>query len=226
VSLLVNGNLTKEFRSTIRLRQGDPLAPFLFLIVAEGLAGLVREASRVEILEWVIVGKKEVEVKLLQFADDTILFCQPKYKYLVAIKTVLHSFKIVSRLKVNFHKSQVGAVGVSDMDLNIFSNCLNCSKNDLLFMYLEIRIRENPRKIEFWIPIIHKIQSRLCIWKGKLLSMARRLCLIKYVISASLLFYFPFFKAPKQVCKAIRSIQLNFLWGWGSEEENPLGCLG
>ena len=118
---------------------------------------------------------------------------------------------------MNFLKSQIEAVGVSDMDLNIFSNCLNCSKMDLPFKYLGIRIRGNPRKNEFLNPIIHKIQSRLSIWKGKLLSIAGRLCLIKSVTSALPLFYFSFFKAPKQVCKAIRSIQLNFLWGWGSE---------
>jgi len=43
--------------------------------VAKGLASLVREASRIGILEGVSVGKKEVEVKLIQFADDTIFFC-------------------------------------------------------------------------------------------------------------------------------------------------------
>ncbi|XP_068474583.1 secreted RxLR effector protein 78-like [Phaseolus vulgaris] len=42
VSVLVNGSPTEEFRPSRGLRQGDPLAPFLFLVVAEGLAGLVR----------------------------------------------------------------------------------------------------------------------------------------------------------------------------------------
>jgi len=165
--------------------------------VVEGLAVLVREASRVGILEGVYVGKKEVEVKFLQFADDTIFFCQPKYECMVAIKAILRSFDIVSGLKVNFHKSQVGAVGVSEMDLNIFSNCLKCGRMDLPFKYLGIRIGGNPRKIKFWYPIIHKIQSRLSLWKGKLLSMAGRLYLIKSVISALPLFYFSLFKGSK-----------------------------
>jgi len=43
--VLINGSPTKEFKPKRGLRQGDPLAAFLFLIVAEGLAELVKEAT-------------------------------------------------------------------------------------------------------------------------------------------------------------------------------------
>ena len=95
---------------------------------------------------------------------------------------------------------------------------LDCGSMYFPFKYLNgVSIRGNPRKVDFWRPIIHKIKANLSMWKGKLLSMAGRLCLIKLVIIASPLFYLSFFKAPKQLCKTIRTIQSNFFWGWNSE---------
>jgi len=217
VSTLVNRCPIKDFRLTRGLRQGDPLASFLFLIVAESLEGMVREASRTGVLEGVRVGHLGVEVKLLQFVDDMLFFCQPNFQYVLIIKTILRSFELTSGLKVKFHKSQIGAIGISYMDLNIFSNCLNCGRMSFPFDYLGVRIGGNHKMLEFWRPIIHKIQYRLFIWKGKLLSIAGQIYFIKSVVTALPLFYMSFFKVPKQVCKEIRSIQINFLWGWGSE---------
>jgi len=86
------------------------------------------------------------------------------------------------------------------------------------FKYLGMIIGGNPRKTEFWNPIVNKIKSRLSRWRVKLLSMAGQICLIKFVISALPLFYFSFFKAPIAVCNQIRRIQARFLWGWGFEQ--------
>jgi hypothetical protein len=45
LSVLVNGSSTKEINIHRGLKQGDPLTPFLFLLVVEGLSGLVRSVE-------------------------------------------------------------------------------------------------------------------------------------------------------------------------------------
>ena len=74
ISILVNGSPTDEFKPQRGLRQGDPLAPFLFNLVAEGLTGMMREAVSKNLYHSFLVGKKKIPVNMLQFADDTIFF--------------------------------------------------------------------------------------------------------------------------------------------------------
>ena len=51
VSVLVNGIPTGEFSPRRGLHQGDPLAPFLFLIVAEGLAGVSKMVEEKNLID-------------------------------------------------------------------------------------------------------------------------------------------------------------------------------
>jgi len=86
------------------------------------------------------------------------------------------------------------------------------------FTYLGLEVGGNPRKKKFWEPVLNKLKLRLSVWKGRFLSMAGRICLIKSVITTIPLYYLSLFKAPDSVCKSIISIQRRFLWGWGKEK--------
>ena len=45
-SILVNGEPKGFVQPTRGIKQGDPLSPYLFLLYAEGLSGLIRKASK------------------------------------------------------------------------------------------------------------------------------------------------------------------------------------
>jgi len=134
------------------------------------------------------VGTQGVQVDLLQFVADTIFFCEPSYHNVLVVKVILRLFELVSGLRVNFHKSVLGSVRISQLDIRVFSKCLNCRQMELPFKYLGMIISSNPRRFEFWNSIVDKIKSRLSRWRGKMLSMAGRIRLIKSVISALPLF--------------------------------------
>ncbi|XP_058788489.1 uncharacterized protein LOC131662655 [Vicia villosa] len=94
MSVLVNGSPTSKFQVIRGLRQGDPLSPFLFAIAAEGLAGLVREASSRGWYKGFRISN-EVEYSLLQFADDTIMIGDGSTSNLWTLKAIFRGFEMV-----------------------------------------------------------------------------------------------------------------------------------
>lgn len=73
LSVIVNGSPTEEVSIQKGLKQGHPLAPFLFLLVAEGLTGLTRNAVSLGCYKGFQVGQDGEAVSILQYADDTLL---------------------------------------------------------------------------------------------------------------------------------------------------------
>jgi len=220
VSVLVNGSPTEEFKPSRGLRQGDPMAPFLFLVVAEGLAGLVRQALRTNVLRGVKVGRNSVECCLLQFADDTLFMCEDSFDNIFSYKAILRCYEIVSGLKVNFHKSKLTGIKVDSFVMSTYTKTLNCNMMKLPFQYLGVEVGENSRKKQLWDPVVKKVEAKLSSWKGRFLSMAGRICLLKSVFTAIPLFYLSIFKAPVVVCNKISSIQRKFLWAWGKQSKS------
>lgn len=66
--MLVNGSPSNEFDVTKGLRQGNPLAPFLFAIIMEGLSGMIREAVEKNLFQSFLVGDNKKLVNLLQYS--------------------------------------------------------------------------------------------------------------------------------------------------------------
>lgn len=71
LSVLVNGSPTEEVQIQKGLKQGDPLTSFLFLLVAEGLNGLMRSAVSKKKFKGFQVGRGETELSILKYVDDT-----------------------------------------------------------------------------------------------------------------------------------------------------------
>ena len=146
ISVLVNGTLTVEFLLQRGLRQGDPLAPFLFNIIAKGLTGLMRRALEKNLYMAFPVDANKVPISILQYTDDTIFFAEASKENVEAIKVILWSFELVSGLRINFAKSCFGAFGVTDQWKQDAANYLHCSLLAFPFVYLGIPIGSNPRR--------------------------------------------------------------------------------
>jgi hypothetical protein len=133
-SVLVNGCPTEEFSIERGLRQGDPLSPFLFLLAAEGFNVLMNAVVGAQMFRGYGFGSaNEVRLSHLQFADDTLIFGEKTWLNVRSMRAVLLLFEEVSSLKVNFHKSMLKSVNVSDSWLTEASSVMHCRKGSLPF---------------------------------------------------------------------------------------------
>ena len=213
ISILVNGSPSMEFGLKRGLRQGDPLAPFLFLVVAEGLGGLMRQAVRNSLFKGFKFGLGGVEVSHVQYADDTLLIGELSEENILVMKSVLRWFELVSGLKINFFKSKLALIGGNEHLLDRFARILNCKTMKTPFNYLGIEVGASPRRKSTWLKVLERIKRRLTPWKMKNLSFGGRICLLNSVISSLPLFSISFYKLPVYIANEIRKLQSNFLWG-------------
>ena len=155
------------------LRQDDPLSPFLFLIVVEGLNVMMNALVETGHFSGYKVGgnNNRVSITHLQFADDTLLIGDRSWANIRALKALLILFEATSGLKVNFHKSMLVGVNIQDSWLAEAASILHCKLGRVPFLYLGLPIGGDPRKLKFWQPLIDRIKSKLSGWKSKNLSL-------------------------------------------------------
>ena len=174
---------------------------------------MARVAEEKKLIDNLEVGKDKVKVNMLQYADDTMFFCEANSKSGFNIKAILHCFELASGLRVNFLKSRLGGTGMDHVSLQRFTAILNCDTMISPFVYLGLPVGWSHKHSAFWNGVIEKVQARLSRWKRRCLSMAGRICLIRSVLSSIPLFFMSLFKLPSGVVEKLVRIQRNFLWG-------------
>lgn len=82
LEVLVNSFQTQEINIQRGLKQGDFLAPFLFMIVAEGLSGLISTTIELYLPSRFRVGASDFLVSLFQYANDILFLADPSIENL------------------------------------------------------------------------------------------------------------------------------------------------
>jgi hypothetical protein len=159
------------------------------------------------------VGRRGVVVSHLQYADDTLCVGETTVENLWALKAILRGFELASGLKVNFWKSNIMGVNVSQDFMRLSSIFLNCRVGSIPFKYLGLPVGANPRKASTWEPLVQSLRKRLGGWTNRFVSLGGRITLLNSVLNAIPIFYLSFIKIPVKVWKSIKRIQREFLWG-------------
>ncbi|GJQ96935.1 RNA-directed DNA polymerase, eukaryota, reverse transcriptase zinc-binding domain protein [Tanacetum coccineum] len=211
-SVLVNGNPTKEFQFFKGLKQGDPLSPFLFILVMETLHLSFKRIINAGLYRGISINGS-LTLSHLFYADDVVFVGEWKDSNIHILLNVLKCFFLASGLKINLQKSKLMGLGVSSNVVNSAANLMGCSILQLPFNYLGVKVGCNMSYIGSWDDVISKVSSRLSKWKIKSLSIGGRLTLLKSVLTSIPLYHMSIFKVPMGVLKKLESIRRNFFNG-------------
>lgn len=111
-----------------------------------------------QLFHGICVGRcSEVWLSHLQFADDTLIIGEKSWLNVRSMRAVLLLFEEVSGLKVNFHKSLLTGVNITESWLTKAATVMNCRRGTILFVYLGLPICEDSRRLSFWKPVVDSI---------------------------------------------------------------------
>lgn len=99
------------------------------------------------LFEVAVIGRNEVKVSHLQFADDTIFMGTASASNARTMKRVLKNLELVSGLKINFNKCCIYGINVGEVKMQEMTGILNCEKGSLPFSYLGIKVGMNHRNV-------------------------------------------------------------------------------
>eukprot|EP00253_Pinus_taeda_P020461 PITA_20461 len=211
-SILINGIPTSTFRSSRGLRQGDPLSPFLFIIMAEGLGRSLTSVVQTRELKGINLHNAPT-VSHQQFVDDNMIFGHSSIQEARSLNSLLNNFSVASGACINIIKSQIFFFNTHPSTQRAIARILGFSIASLPSKYLGAPLLDSAQKHSSWTSLLERLEARLSLWTHRSLNMASRLVLIKAVLQSMPLYLFSTLAAPKWVLKAIKNLQRNFLWG-------------
>lgn len=105
--IFANGEKRATINPTRGLRQGDPLSPYLFLLVIDVLSRLVSKEVEENRISGIKLKPTCPILSHLFFADDAILFLKANKEECGHILNVLESYNTASGQLINFNKSGI-----------------------------------------------------------------------------------------------------------------------
>ncbi|KAL2224536.1 UNVERIFIED_CONTAM: hypothetical protein Sindi_3021300 [Sesamum indicum] len=211
-SVGLNGKPHGFFKGARGLRQGDPLSPYLFVLVMEVLhLGFLQLIDQDELFSfhWKC---DTARVFQLGFADDLLLFCKADMNSIGILKTGLDRFAEWSGLRLNVQKSYLiisrSAQGLREEMLAT----LGFQEGVLPMRYLGLPLLSSRLTIADSHPLLLKIDKRIAGWEGMAISYAGRVQIIKSILMSLSLYWASAFILPKKVTNVIEKRLRTFLW--------------
>ena len=193
-SVLQCGFLSEPIKIGRGCRQGDPIAPYLFIICSLFLSELVDQNNKIK-----GITLRGGEIKIVQFADNATLFLDGTESSLQEALNIIEIFGSYSGLKMNKEKSELIWIG------NMKNSSKELSKNTPMswgstdFKLLGITFSTNIESIpqKNYSPLLQNVEQTINAWNKRKLSPLGKITVIKTLIVSKFIHMFQTLPAPQ-----------------------------
>jgi hypothetical protein len=130
---------------------------------------------------------------------------------LICLKAILQSFALSTRLNINYSKSNMFPINIDQERVCRFANTICCQTGSFPFTYLGLPLRINQPSLENFLPMVCKVERRLC-GIANFLNYGGKLELVKSVLSSLPLFYISCLEIPVGITEHIIKYMRHCLW--------------
>ena len=208
--IVYNGNISGKIMLERSCRQGDPLSPYIFLIVIEYVLEMIR--NNVDI-RGVRLG--HAEYKISAYADDVLCFLDGSINSCRALFNDLGIFAKYSGLKPNITKTQAfwAGVGGPQESEGIKDKFPFKWTNQLKVLGITFSNNEQGAHEENFESKLRTIQRTMNSWKRRHITVRGKITLIKALLLPKLTHVFISLpKPPVDFLKRLKTALCNFLW--------------
>jgi len=221
-SVLINGQPSKVFKPQRGIRHGDPLSPYLFIICAEVLSGLISFYQDQGKIHGITIAKNAPSISHLFFVDDNMVFCRANKIEAKYLMDIFAEYQRISGQKINLSKSEmVFSPNIMQNVKNEFQSFMPIQITEKISKYLRLPTQIGRSKNQIFNFIMDRVKSKLKGWKERNLSFARRRVLIRAVIQAIPTYVMSVFLIPQGICDKIEKAICRFWWG-GNEDKRKI----
>ncbi|CAN1190366.1 LINE-1 retrotransposable element ORF2 protein, partial [Linum perenne] len=212
-SVLVNGNATQLFSPTRGLRQGDPLSPFLFIIVSNVLSFLIKKDLEYGLLKGIKLNHRCPTLSHILFADDTLIFGKANAREAAQIKLIFQRYSYISGQAINEGKSALlFSKNTPPTVKDEISAILNVSHQIQFGKYLGMPAEWGSSKVDTFAFILERLHIKAQSWTSLLLSHGGRETLSKSVLQAIPSYIFSCFMLPDKLLNKMDALIRRYWW--------------
>ena len=208
-SVLTNGFLSSFFDITRSMRQGCPIAAYLYILQAEPMALAIRKSNKICGIKLPVVEGQRHEARISMFADDTQLFHSTEQSIKEGFD-ILDTYSKASGAKINVAKTKGLYIGQWKNKKPILTNIDWVQTAD----GLGAKYGYNINYEELWLQKFSKFKKKIQSWSQRDLTLQGKRILINAYIVSSLSFMIDIYpdNISEYVIKETQNLIREFLW--------------